>query len=188
MWWTNHNVEFAIELYARAKTVGSMSSIRTAIPSVGWPAWSSRPPGACRAARRSVSDRAAHTHAADPARAAADSPDTSPPPPRRAITEPFSRANESGPRFDATRMSTPPRVIGARWSGGGKRRGRVGASRRRPPGSDEARDRRPLPRPHVVHVDRPPLAVRGAAELHEPRDRLDQPHDAVLAFQAVHRR
>ncbi len=68
-----------------------------------------RPPGADRAAARSASLSAAHTHSTDAWPATDESPETRPPAPRRAATEPSSAmVNETGPRFEA--MST-------RWSG-----------------------------------------------------------------------
>ena len=84
-----------------------MSSIRTAEP--GPPSAPSvisiSPSGALRAAVRSASLSAAHTHSTDAWPSTGDSPETRPPAPRLATTEPSSwLVNDTGPRLEA--MST----------------------------------------------------------------------------------
>src|SRR5215831_9070650 len=86
-----------------------MSSICTADPAGPWPSptASRKPPGAARAAVRSASLSAAHTHSTSAWPATDDRPDTIPPPPRRLVSFPSSLSlNETGPRLDAT--STRP--------------------------------------------------------------------------------
>ncbi|GHH85878.1 hypothetical protein GCM10018793_55530 [Streptomyces sulfonofaciens] len=64
----------------------------------------SRPP-VRRTAARSPSPSAAHTHTAPASGPIADSPDTSPPPPRLARSAPSSDTEyETGPRLEATRI------------------------------------------------------------------------------------
>src|SRR5690242_20695733 len=68
---------------------------------------SSRPSGAARAAARSASFSAAQTQSTSARPATADSPATTPPPPRRLVSFPSSpRLNDTGPRLDA--ISTRP--------------------------------------------------------------------------------
>src|SRR5215831_4304705 len=105
-----------------------MSSICTADPAGPWPspAASRKPSGAARAAVRSASLSAAHTHSTSACPATEDRPDTIPPPPRRLVSFPSSLSrNETGPRLEAT--STRPRAsafmtvrlarsgLGSRW-------------------------------------------------------------------------
>ncbi|CAM5706437.1 hypothetical protein STENM327S_07842 [Streptomyces tendae] len=92
MWCTNHSTELAIPLYASACTSAGTSSIRT--PSSPTPR---------RTASRSPSPSAEHTHSAPASGPMADSPETSPPPPRLACSDPSSRTSyETGPRLEAT--------------------------------------------------------------------------------------
>src|SRR5215469_8238811 len=106
MWCTNHSVEFATALYARWKTAGEMSSMRTAEPP-GAPSRPMRPSSVLRAAARSASLSAAQTHSRWLWSATEESPDTSPPAPRLADSRPSSPSvNDTGPRLDA--MSTRP--------------------------------------------------------------------------------
>src|SRR6516162_3606423 len=127
----NQRVELATPLYARSNTGAGMSSIRTmdcgalgpgadagprgpAMDSgPGAPApsadrdTSSRPPAAARAAARSASFSAAQTQSTSARPATADSPATTPPPPRRLVSLPsLPRLKDTGPRLDA--ISTRP--------------------------------------------------------------------------------
>ncbi len=103
MWCTNHSTEFAMPLYASECTSAGMSSIRTP-PS---PA----PATPRRTASRSPSESAEHTHSASASEPIADSPETSPPPPRLAFSEPSaSTVYETGPRLDATSTFAAPCV------------------------------------------------------------------------------
>src|SRR5262245_44998539 len=127
----NQSVELATPLYARSNTGAGMSSIRTMdsgapgpeadsgpsgpatdtgplgpAPSVDRDT-SSRPPGAARAAARSASFSAAQTQSTSARPATADSPATTPPPPRRLVSFPsLPRLKDTGPRLDA--ISTRP--------------------------------------------------------------------------------
>src|SRR6266568_3746134 len=90
-----------------------MSSIRTAdsgpprTASLAVRDASSCPSGAARAAARSASFSAAHTQSTSARPASADSPATTPPPPRRLVSLPSApRLNDTGPRLDA--ISTRP--------------------------------------------------------------------------------
>src|SRR6516164_6608115 len=68
---------------------------------------SSRPSGAARAAARSASFSAAQTQSTSARPATADSPATTPPPPRLLVSLPsLPRLKETGPRLDA--ISTRP--------------------------------------------------------------------------------
>ncbi|CAM5349977.1 hypothetical protein SDIAM26S_02558 [Streptomyces diastaticus subsp. diastaticus] len=90
-------------LYAAACVCAGMSSIRTRWPPVS--SGSSVPVPARRAASRSPSPSAAHTHSVEASEPIAESPDTSPPPPRLASSPPpGSSPYETGPRLEATRM------------------------------------------------------------------------------------
>ena len=103
-WCTNHSVELATTLYARWNVAGSMSSIRTAVPSVSCPSRSSRPPGCApggRAGRRRTAPRRPRRCRRRRPCSSARTP--GPPPPRLASSEPSSRSlKDSGPRLDAT--------------------------------------------------------------------------------------
>src|SRR5215472_6511897 len=119
----NQRVELATPLYARSNTGAGISSIRTIDSGPPGPApdpgprgpapsadsdTSSRPPGAARAAARSASFSAAQTQSTSARPATADSPATTPPPPRRLVSFPSSpRLKDTGPRLDAIR--TRPR-------------------------------------------------------------------------------
>ena len=73
-----------------------------------------RPSGEDRAAARSASLSAAHTHSTSAWSFTEDRPETRPPAPRRATSEPSSlTAKETGPRLEA--MSTRPPLC---WPGG----------------------------------------------------------------------
>src|SRR6516162_8137503 len=127
----NQRVELATPLYARSNTGAGMSSMRTMDSGPPRPApdsgsrgpapdsgahgpapsadrdTSSRPSGAARAAARSASFSAAQTQSTSAWPATADSPATSPPPPRWLVSFPSSpRLNDTGPRLDA--ISTRP--------------------------------------------------------------------------------
>src|SRR6516162_7862994 len=118
MWCTNHNVEFATELYARWKTAGGMSSMRTAEPP-GDPS-SPRRPCVSRTAARSASLSAAQTHRTSSWSATEDSPETRPPAPRRAVSRPSALSvNDTGPRLEAMRTRPPaePVPMAGRLSG-----------------------------------------------------------------------
>ena len=110
-----HRVVGAVEVPA------GMSSTRTAVrppdgPPVSMP--NRLPSGSWRAAARSASLSAAQIHSTS-ARPASDdkpgmSPDTSPPPPRRADRLPSgATAKDSGPRFDATSTRLPSGEVSA---------------------------------------------------------------------------
>ncbi len=69
-----------------------------------------RPSGEDRAAARSSSLSAAHTHSTSAWSLTEDRPETRPPAPRRATSEPSSlTAKETGPRLEA--MSTRPPLL-----------------------------------------------------------------------------
>ncbi len=77
MWCTNHSTELATPLYASACTSAGIGSIRT--PSSPTPR---------RTASRSPSESAEQTHRAPASGPMAESPETSPPPPRLVRSEP----------------------------------------------------------------------------------------------------
>src|SRR5262252_1479471 len=98
----NQRVELATPLYARSNTEAGISSIRTVDSGPPGPA-----PDPARAAARSASFSAAQTQRTSARPATADSPATTPPPPRRLASFPSSpRLKDTGPRLDA--ISTRP--------------------------------------------------------------------------------
>ncbi len=104
-----------------------MSSIRTAdLPGVS--SASIRPSGAARAAARSASLSAAHTHSTSAWSPTDERPETRPPAPRRATSEPSSpTAKETGPRLEAMSTRPPFWSMHARLAGsGGEHRQGIG--------------------------------------------------------------